>query len=223
MQETAERHGGIAQFRVLRRRVVVISDRELAQQVLLAGWERYARGVHNRNLGIVSGEGLLSTEGEDGDSAAARYSPPFGANVWSGWSRSSPRVGRSDSRGMGAPERVGKANPPGRRHVRLTMRAMGRMLLSANIPEDQGARIGVILRDGLMLLRKRNTSSWPAPMWLPTPANRRLVGYRDELTSSWRRICSRGSTTGRRDRPTFWRSLLDPVIPTPASHSPVSS
>ena len=150
--------------------------------MLLAGWERYARGVHNRNLGIVSGEGLLSTEGEEWRTRRRQVQPAFRRECLE---RLVPVVAASVDPILQEWERrrgSGKPVPLGADMLRLTMRAMGRMLLSADIPEDQGARIGVILRDGLMLLRKRNTSLWAAPMWLPTPANRRLLGYRDELT-----------------------------------------
>jgi cytochrome P450 len=182
MRETADRHGGIAQFRVLRRRVVVVSDPELAQQVLLAGWERYARGVQNRNLGIVSGDGLLATEGEPWRTRRRQVQPAFRRECLE---RLAPVVAASVDPMLEEWERrreSGKPVPLSADMLRMTMRAMGRMLLSADIPEDRGARIGAILRDGLMLLRKRNTSLWAAPMWLPTPANRRLLRYRDELT-----------------------------------------
>ncbi len=181
MLETAARHGGIAQFRVLQRRVIVISDPELAQQALLAGWERYARGAHNRNLGIVSGEGLLSTEGETWRKRRRQVQPAFRRECLE---RLVPVVAGAVDSTLAEWERLrqaGKPIPLGADMLRLAMRAMGRMLLSADIPPEQGERIGVILRDGLMLLRRRNTSPFPAPMWLPTSANRRLLRYRDEL------------------------------------------
>ena len=181
MRETAERHGGIAQFRVLRRRIVVILQPEMARQVPRR-LERCAHGLHNRNLGIVSGDGLLSTEGEEWRTRRRQVQPAFRRECLE---RLVPVVAASVDPILGEWERrraSGKPVPLSADMLRLTMRAMGRMLLSADIPEDQGARIGVILRDGLMLLRKRNTSLWPAPMWLPTPANRRLLRYRDELT-----------------------------------------
>lgn len=179
MMESAAQHGGIAQFRVLRRRVIVISDPELAQLVLVARWERYQRGRQNRNLGIVSGGGLLSTEGEIWVKRRRQIQPAFRRECLE---RLVPVVAGCVERLLG--EWQGSASIPlGADMQRLTMSAMGRMLLSIEIPPAQAARIGEILRDGLMLLRRRNTSPFVAPMWAPTPANRRLLRYRDELAA----------------------------------------
>jgi enediyne biosynthesis protein E7 len=182
MTAAAARHGGIVQLRLLRRRVVVVSDPELAQQVLVSRWERYQRGTHNRNLGILGGEGLLSTEGEGWRKRRRQVQPAFRRECLE---RLVPAVTTAVDGVLASWERArvaGKAVPLGADMLRLAMSAMGRMLLSAEIPEAQGARLGVILHDALMLLRRRNTTIWPAPLWLPTPANRRLRGYRDELT-----------------------------------------
>jgi cytochrome P450 len=182
MHQTAARHGGIAQFRILRRRVVVVSDPELAQQTLVAGWERYARGLHNRNLGIVAGDGLLSTEGEIWRKRRRQTQPAFRRECLE---RLVPVAAESVEWILEEWEQrrqSGNSIPLGADMLRLAMRAMGRMLLSTDIAPEQGHRIGVILRDGLMLLRRRNTSLWPPPLWLPTSANRRLLAYRDELT-----------------------------------------
>jgi cytochrome P450 len=93
--------------------------------------------------------------------------------------------------------------------LRLAMRAMGRMLLSADISPEQGSRIGAILRDGLMLLRRRNTSPFPAPLWLPTSANRRLLAYRDELTTFVEAHLDRRSRGESSNEPDILARLLE--------------
>lgn len=183
MLETAARHGGIAQFRLLRRPVVVISDPELAQQVLVTRWEHYERGAQNRNLGILGGDGLLSTEGPVWLKRRRQIQPAFRRERFE---QLVPVVSDCVRRMLDDWERQRAAGRPvalGAEMLRLAMSAMGRMLLSIEIPRETGDRIGVILRDGLLLLRRRNTSPWPPPLWLPTPSNRRLLQYRQELAS----------------------------------------
>jgi len=58
---------------------------------------------------------------------------------------------------------------------------MAEKLLSIEIEPEFGIRFGAAMRDGLLLLRERNTSMFPAPMWVPTPRNRRLVACRRVL------------------------------------------
>lgn len=168
---------------MLRRRVVVTSDPELVQQVLVSRWERYERGAHNRNLGILGGDGLLSSESPAWLKRRRQIQPAFRRECFE---RLVPVVGDCVRQTLEEWERarkLGKAVSLGADMLRLAMVAMGRMLLSVDIPLATGARIEVILRDGLLLLRRRNTSVWPAPLWLPTPSNRRLLHYRDELTA----------------------------------------
>ena len=183
MLETADRHGGIAQFRLLRRRVVVISDPELAQQVLVSRWERYQRGAQNRNLGILGGDGLLSTEGPVWLKRRRQVQPAFRRERFA---ELVPVVSDCVRRMLDDWERERGAGRPialGGEMLRLAMSAIGRMLFSIEIPRATGDRIGVILRDGLLLLRRRNTAPWPPPLWLPTRSNRRLGQYRLELAA----------------------------------------
>ena len=53
MANLALRHGGIASFRVLNRRIVVVADPEMAHELLVSKWQRFIRGRQSANLGIL--------------------------------------------------------------------------------------------------------------------------------------------------------------------------
>ena len=64
MADLALRHGGIASFRVLNRRIVVVADPDMTHELLVSKWQRFIRGRQSANLGII-GRGLLTMTGEE--------------------------------------------------------------------------------------------------------------------------------------------------------------
>jgi cytochrome P450 len=208
MADLALRHNGVARFRVLHRHVIVVSDPELAQQVLVGRWERYERGLHNRNLAILGGDGLLSTDGDAWVKRRRQLQPIFRSECFE---RLVPVVrGCVDQllEGWERHRERGQPAPLVADMLRLTMSAMGRMLLSVEISDAEGARLGANLRDSLMLLRRRNTSLLVAPMWCPTPANRRLRRYAAELTEFVERHIQERQTSGQSADPDILTALL---------------
>jgi cytochrome P450 len=218
MAEAALRHNGLAQFRMLHRRVLVVAAPEFAQQILVSRWERYARGAHNRNLAILGGEGLLATDGDFWLKRRRQLQPVFGRECFE---RLVPVVCACVDRLLGQWERAKRA-PLAADMQRLTMAAMGQMLLSADISEEESASLGAILRDGLLLLRRRNTSLWAAPLWCPVPANRRLKRYNSELSAFVERhvrVRENSRKTGDPDILSALLAVRDPETGERLSHS----
>ena len=60
----AERTEDIVEWRVLRRRYLALRHPDHIEHVLVAGHDRYVKAAHYRLLAAVTGEGLLTNEGE---------------------------------------------------------------------------------------------------------------------------------------------------------------
>jgi enediyne biosynthesis protein E7 len=181
MADLALRHGGIASFRVLNRRIVVVADPDMTHELLVSKWQRFIRGRQSANLGII-GRGLLTMTGEewfdrrrlaqaaftrDMLKKVAHHSTESARALFVSWDSECQRDGTvSLEDGM----------------LRVSMLVIAGMLLSTEISSADADRIGATLRRGLQLVLSRNTALWVAPIWLPTPTNRGLLTVRRELT-----------------------------------------
>jgi len=181
--ELSARGGGIAPFRIFHRRCVAISDAACAHHVLVVERDRYQRSFHMRNLGIVSGPGLLSTDGDFWWKRRRQIQPSFKLDAMK---RLAPAVCGVVGRLFAEWESRANMELSVVHEMRwLSMSAMGQMLISADISAQDVASIGRALHRSLRLVRRRNTSLLAAPLWLPTAANRSLAACRkviDEFT-----------------------------------------
>ncbi|WP_374300305.1 cytochrome P450 [Ferrovibrio sp.] len=172
--EVAAGHGGAAWFRVLHKRFLAVSDPELVRQVLVTRHEKYERSFHYRNMQAVVGHGLLSTDGPFWLKRRRQILPAFRLD---GLQRMAPAA-QAATKAMldhwAAECRAGRPIRAISETQHLSLAVIGRALLSADIDRDSSARFGAIVRDGLYWLRRRNTSLFMPPPWMPTGANRHL-------------------------------------------------
>ncbi len=195
--DLATRHNGLASFRVLNRRFVAVSDPELAHQVMVSRGDRYERAYHNRNLGLLAGDGLLATEGDLWLSRLRKAQPMFSHEAVK---HLGPAIQIAVDRMLARWDSLRQSGT----HVelvaemqRFTVAAIARVLFSSDVSEAETARLAAIVRHGTLLIRQRNMSSIMWPMWMPTADNRRLRAYRRELDAIIERhIAERGPTAG---------------------------
>jgi cytochrome P450 len=92
---------------------------------------------------------------------------------------------------------------------RFTVAAIARVLFSTDVSESETSRLAAIVRDGTLLIRRRNTSVAMWPMWMPTADNRRLRAYRRELDAIIERhIAARKSVNGASESPDLLGALM---------------
>jgi cytochrome P450 len=179
--ELGRQKGSLAKFRVLHKSFLATASPEVAYQVLVSHRERYERGEHYRRLATVTGNGLLVSEGAKWRNRHRLIQPLLrGEHL----RRLVPTVCDSvrevlkdweTKRVNGAPiEVVGETQ-------RLTISAIGRMLLSTNIGRETASRLGTALREAMLLLRQHNTSLFALPLGCPVHRNRRLHGHSQVL------------------------------------------
>ncbi len=169
--------GSLVRFRVLHKRFLATASPEVAYHVLVSHRERYERGEHYTRLATVTGKGLLVTEGAKWRKRRQLIQPLLrGEHL----RRLVPTVCDSvtdilkdweTKRLNGTPiEVVGETQ-------RMTISAIGRMLLSTKIGQDTACRLGTALREAMLLLRQHNTSLFALPLGCPVHRNRRLHGH----------------------------------------------
>ncbi len=172
--ELGRQKGSLVQFRVLHKRFLATANPEVAYQVLVSHRERYERGAHYKRIATVTGNGLLVSEGAKWRKRHQIIQPLLRGERLK---RLVPTVCDSVSEVLrywetkrinGAPiEVVGETQ-------RLTISAIGRILLSTNIGQEAASRLGTALREAMLLLRRHNTSLFALPLGCPIHRNRRL-------------------------------------------------
>jgi cytochrome P450 len=210
--------GGIAPFRILHRRCIAVSDPECIQHVLVTERERYTRSFHLRNLGIIIGTGLLATEGDFWWKRRRQIQPSFKLDCMK---RLVPAVCGVLSRSFDRWEMRPTSEIAVLRDMQqLTMSAMGQMLMSADIGEDDVTSIGGALRQALRLIRRRNTSWFAAPLWLPTTDNRDLAACRKVMDEFVGKHIARRLRQPQPDLPDILNALIEAKDPETGEHLP---
>lgn len=203
-----QRFGGIARFRILNRSFVAITKAEYAQHVLVSARDKYERSFHARNLGLIIGTGLLATEGDPWLKRRRQIQPSFRTNALE---KLVPEVCRATGKLLDDWESSRLAGRPtgGLASMqRLTMSAMGRMLLSTDISTEEASQIGAALRESLRIVRERNTSWFVPPLWLPTRHRRGLRRSVDFLNQFAERHVAWHEQSATGDPPDMLHALI---------------
>lgn len=171
VSDVARRHGGIAKFRILHKEFFATGDPDHAQHILIAARDRYRRAFQARNIALVTGDGLLASEGEGWESHRRLIQPVLhGDHV-----RKLVPVVRDSTREM--MERWAAAEGPVdavAEMQRLTIQIIVRTLFSFTPGAELAARLGEATREAALLIRKRNLSLLQTPVWMPLRDNRLL-------------------------------------------------
>jgi len=172
--QVAASHGGIARFRIMHKHFLAVADADYARQVLVTRHEKYARSFHYRNMQVIIGRGLLSTDGAFWLKRRRQILPAFRPD---GLQRMAPATQAATEAMLDhweAERRAGRAIQiiPEAQHLSLSV--IGRALLSDDISRAEAERFGAAVRNTMLLLRKHNTSWFAPPFWVPTSANRQM-------------------------------------------------
>jgi cytochrome P450 len=170
----AGKHGGIAQFRLLHKRLIAVSNPDYAQHMLVGRRERYHRGTENRELRAITGDGLLVTDGHPWLQRRRQMQPSFRA---SSLQSLVPAVSDTVLRLLDRWERSRRQAHPVpvvADTQSLTISAMVRMLFSHNIDFEEALRLGDAVRNGFRMVGRRQLCRLAPPLWIPTRSNRVL-------------------------------------------------
>jgi cytochrome P450 len=165
---TARECGDVALMRFGPRKVWLISDPALIEEVLVTKNRSFTKHYAFRFLRPVLGDGLLTSEGETWLRQRRLMQPAFTRESLARYATAMVECAAqtADSR------RAGEQLDVHRAMTELTLRIAAKTLMDIDIGDEfdhvcQG--MDVMMED----FRRRFQSAWQWPRWMPTPANRR--------------------------------------------------
>ena len=228
LERTVARYGDVVPFPVNGRPAVLVNGPAGVRRVLQDNHRGYGKEtIQYTSLALVTGAGLLTTDGE----RLARAPPRHAARVPPGHARA-----RRGGVGAGRPDLVREEwdAAPGRVVdvddvlMRATLHVVGRTLFGADLVDGgaaEGGRLVAAVHEALAVVMRRATQPWTAPPGIPTPTARRLARSRVTLDGPAGRWSRPGGPRGRAG-PTCWGCCWRPGWTTPrcgTSSSPSSS
>ena len=182
--DLANHCGGLARFRILHRRLLAVTDPRLIDEILVQKAELYVRGRQYRNMQQAIGRGLLSTMGPGWKERRGLLNPLFRADRLRRVVQTSEAAAGELAQRWELACRAGQPVPGVADARWLSITVMARSLFTHDLAEDEVLRLSELIQQGLVLIRRKNTTFWNPPPWVPTRRNREFAairGFVDQL------------------------------------------
>jgi len=176
--EAGLRHGGLARFRVLHRRMLAVTHPDHLRQILVTRHDRYERSYHYRTSRAIVGHGLITTDGPYWRLRRRQIQPAFHPARLERLLPAASLAAEDMFARWESLRRSGQPIPVVAEMQTFTLTVMCRALLSVGIDAAQARAFGATLRESLYLVRRKNNSACPLAAWIPTPTNRALATTR---------------------------------------------
>lgn len=176
-----QEHGGLVRFRILHRRMIAVTNPDYLKHVFVTRHDRYERSFHYRSSQATIGRGLLTTDGDYWKLRRRQIQPAFRTEEIQRVVPATHRAAEEMFTRWETKRRSGETVPLVAEMQTLTMTTMCRALLSIGIESEEALRFARAVRDSLYVVRRRNTSMCPMPLWVPNRTNRALHGTREVL------------------------------------------
>ncbi len=179
----AQKHGGIARFRILHRRFIAISDPNYYDQIMVKNHLSYERGVQFRNQHVLFGRGMVSTEGSEWSKKRTRAQPSFNREALKKTVPLSVKTVERFIRQWDEKITAGEELSLIPEMQKLTISVICQALFSVDIDQKIAVQFCEDLRDSMLLIRKKNQAIFPLPLWLPHKSNDALKANRDVMNA----------------------------------------
>jgi cytochrome P450 len=168
------RYGPMVSFEVPRTRIALVNRPDAVRRILQGNHLGYGkRTPQYRSLSLLTGEGIVVSEGEPWKQMRRLLAPSFHARMLTDVVRF---VDDAADRLVTRWERLGEGDvvDVDEAMMRTTLEVIGRTLFGADLADVAGATVAAVSSalDDVV----RRAQALPVPLWLPTPANRRFVG-----------------------------------------------
>ncbi len=194
LARTVERHGPLVAFPLPKTPVLLVNTPAGARRVLVEGagtWTKQT--VQYSSLALVTGSGLLTTDGSAWRDVRRAVQPAFGHGS----------LDVVAEQAVAAAERVRSGWPDGApvevdvdaAALRATLEVVGRTLFGGDVGDD-GERVVAAVLQGLHVVVARARNPVPVPRWLPTPGNRRLARTERVLDEAVAHVVERRRAAG---------------------------
>ncbi len=169
--------GDVGGVRAGVRSIVVVSDPEAVERILVDNVKNYTKQTRGyAQLRKVFGNGLVTSEGSFWLRQRRIAQPAFHRERLAGFMRT---IERDTGEAVAAIAESTDGFDISQAMMKLTMRIIGELLFSVDVSGDSDAA-GRAINELLHQLIKR-TVGINAPLFVPTPANRRFVSARNDL------------------------------------------
>ena len=174
--KAAWQSGGIARFRIYHRDCYAVAHPDLLHEILVTGQKKYVKGEVYRNVSVVIGNGLVTTEGKTWANARKIIQPGFHKKAIAHLIETiHAACEQTFQRWESNPQNYRDFVPESQV---ITQQVISETLLGTTLAEMQGAKFAKILKDSQQLLTKKNWSLFKTPFSWPTPLNRKLLANR---------------------------------------------
>jgi cytochrome P450 len=178
--DCAAEQGDLVEFPIPGQRVFFVNDPEAVARVLQGNHRAYGKDtLQYRSLSLVTGQGLLVSEGEEWLRGRRMVQPAFHARTLEALA---DQVAAAASR-LGDQWSAGSGGRLGRPHdavvdvdaamMRVTLEVVGQALFSTDLGPSAAQLVESVVQ-ALDQVAARARSPLPLPLWWPTPGNRRL-------------------------------------------------
>lgn len=175
--ELGLRSGGIGRFRILHRPMLAVTHPDYLRHIFVTHADHYERSFHYRTSQVTIGQGLITTDGDYWRSQRRLIQPAFRTEHIR---KVVPATARAVEEAVARWSRT-ETVPLVAEMQTLTMAVMCRALLSVTLESADALRFARAVRDSLYVVRRRNTSMCPMPLWVHNGTNRALHETRDVL------------------------------------------
>jgi cytochrome P450 len=173
-------YGDVIRIRIGPLRYYGLVHPDHVQHVLQENNRNYVKGPIIARVKILVGDGLFTSEGDFWRRQRRLAQPTFHRQRIAGFvdTMTSAAGGMLDAWSRAAT--TGATFDLAAEMSRVTLRIVGRALFSLDLQGDASA-VGEALVDALDVVTQRAFTLFPAPLWVPTSANRRFVRARRAL------------------------------------------
>jgi cytochrome P450 len=169
MRRCAREYGDIAWFRFGRRPIILVSDPEMIETVLVKQSRNFIKHFALRLTRFVLGNGLLTSEGDFWLRQRRLSAPAFHAQRIAGYG---PDMVAAATRHM-ATWRDGETRDIHADMMQLTLDIAAKTFFGADV-SDESREVDVAIRTALDSFAKRLNRTIPLPVWIPLPRNRKF-------------------------------------------------
>jgi cytochrome P450 len=204
-----ERHGDIFRVRLGPRDVVAVVHPDGIEHILVKRRDNYVKGRTYDGVRLLTGEGLLTLEGQPWLKRRRLAQPAFHKERLARLAATMVEVVRDELDGWRATIPDGGVIDAHAQMMRITLEVVGATLLGERFGRDETDRSAVAFGEALELLSARGNLPVALPLSWPTPGNRRLRRAVATVDAMVARIITRARTQPEHDRPTLLRMLVD--------------
>lgn len=187
------RYGDLVRFQIGPRSGHLVVAPELIEQVLGARRESYIKGRDWDTMRLLTGDGLLTSDGPYWQRQRRLLQPFFTAKVVAAYFQAMTEVVTEVAQNW---QQATTSRQPIELHhemLSLALDVLGRTLFGVRF-SDQTSSVSLVVYEAIRFVSQRTRQLLPPPMWLPTPGNRRFLRAKATLTRFIvDRICSLSS------------------------------